>query len=71
MARDVGIHVFMFDNPNAEDLITVTHSWQASSSFPMETEAACGASLQIISGVIKIRGDNASLWASDFVICAA
>lgn len=37
----------------------------------METEAACGACLQIISGVIKIRDGNASLWASDFVICAA
>lgn len=57
--------------PSAEDLITVTHSWQESSSFPMETEAAGGAALQIISGVIKIHGGNASLWASDFVICAA
>lgn len=64
-------YVFIFDTPSAEDLITVTHSWQESSSFPMETEQPCGASLQIITSVIKIHGGNASLWASDFVIGVA
>lgn len=37
----------------------------------MKTEEACGASLQIITSVIKIHGGNASLWVSDVVICAA
>lgn len=44
---------FIFDIPSAEDLRTVTHSCQESSSFPMEAEEACGASLQIITSVIK------------------
>lgn len=54
-------YVFIFDTPSAEDLITGTHSWQESSSFPMETEDACGTSLQIITSVIKIHSGNASL----------
>lgn len=44
----------IFDISNAEDLRTVTCGWQESSSFPMKTEEACGASLQIITSVIKI-----------------
>lgn len=48
-------HMFViFDISNAEDLRTVNHGWQESSSFPMKTEEACGASLQIITSVIKI-----------------
>lgn len=48
-------HMFViFDISNAEDLRTVTRGWQESSSFPMKTEEACGASLQIITSVIKI-----------------
>lgn len=55
MAGDAEIHMFViFDTSIAEDLRTVTHGWQESSSFPMETGEACGASLQIITSVIKI-----------------
>lgn len=57
MAGDAEIHMLViFDTFLAEDLRTVTHSRQESSSFPMETAEACGASLQIITSVIKIVG---------------